>query len=83
MQEKILHNLILMNVFFFFLVLLQHSILDIRVPQFTSDRKTITMQSYLDTFPFPYYVIVRNLAQLPLILSDAMRQWFEMVSNEE
>lgn len=62
---------------------LQHSILDIRVPHFAADRKTITMKSYLDTFPFPYYVIVRDLSQLPLVLSDAMRQWFELVSSEQ
>lgn len=61
----------------------KHSILDIRVPHFTADLKTITMKSYLDTFPFPYYVIVRDLAQLPLVLSDAMRQWFELVSSEQ
>lgn len=61
---------------------LKHSILDIRVPHFNQDRKAMTMKSYLDTFPFPYYLIVRNLAQLPLVLSDAMRQWFELVSSE-
>lgn len=61
----------------------QHSILDIRVPHFAADRKTITMKSYLDSFPFPYYVIVRDLSQLPLVLSDAMRQWFELVSSEQ
>ncbi|XP_031637557.1 midasin [Contarinia nasturtii] len=59
------------------------SILDIRVPHFSADRKTVTMKSYLDTFPFPYYVIVRDLKQLPLVLSDAMRQWFELVSSEQ
>jgi midasin len=61
----------------------QHSILDIRVPQFSSDNKTITMNSYLDTFPFPYYVIVRDLNQLPLVLSDGLRQWFELVNSEQ
>jgi midasin len=59
-----------------------HSILDIRVPKFGADKK-ITMSSYLDTFPFPYYVIVRDLNQLPIVLSDAMRQWFELVNSEQ
>lgn len=63
--------------------LLQHSILDIRVPKFSPDMKTITMHSYLDTFPFPYYVIVRDLNQLPLVLSDGLRQWFELVNSEQ
>lgn len=61
----------------------KHSILDIQVPHFSADRKQITMTSYLDTFPFPYYVIVRDLTQLPAVLSDAMRQWFELVNSEQ
>ncbi|XP_062552715.1 midasin [Armigeres subalbatus] len=61
----------------------KHSIMDIRVPLFTADRNQIVMQSYLDVFPFPYYVIVRDLGQLPLVLSDAMRQWFELVNSEQ
>lgn len=62
---------------------LQRSILDIQVPKFSADRKSLTMNSYLDSFPFPYYVIVRDLSQLPLVLSDAMRQWFELVNSEQ
>ncbi|XP_058121933.1 midasin [Anopheles ziemanni] len=61
----------------------KHSIMDVRIPLFTSDRSQVVMQSYLDVFPFPYYVIVRDLAQLPLVLSDAMRQWFELVNSEQ
>lgn len=57
----------------------QHSILDIRTP--SADYKSTI--SYLDSFPFPYYVIVRDLSQLPLVLSDAMRQWFELVNSEQ
>jgi len=29
---------------------------------------------YLDNFPFPYYIIVRNMNQLPDILADSLRQ---------
>lgn len=54
-----------------------------RVPQFSADKKTITMHSYMDTFPFPYYMIVRDLNQLPLVLSDGLRQWFELVNSEQ
>ncbi|XP_037035796.1 midasin isoform X2 [Bradysia coprophila] len=61
----------------------KRSILDIQVPKFSADRKSLTMNSYLDSFPFPYYVIVRDLSQLPLVLSDAMRQWFELVNSEQ
>uniref|UniRef100_A0A182NI10 Midasin n=1 Tax=Anopheles dirus TaxID=7168 RepID=A0A182NI10_9DIPT len=61
----------------------KHSIMDVRVPLFTADSSQIVMQSYLDVFPFPYYVIVRDLGQLPMVLSDAMRQWFELVNSEQ
>ncbi|XP_052872862.1 midasin [Anopheles cruzii] len=61
----------------------KHSIMDVRVPLFTVDCAQIVMQSYLDVFPFPYYVIVRDLGQLPVVLSDAMRQWFELVNSEQ
>uniref|UniRef100_A0A182JR05 Midasin n=1 Tax=Anopheles christyi TaxID=43041 RepID=A0A182JR05_9DIPT len=61
----------------------KHSIMDVRVPLFTADSTQIVMQSYLDVFPFPYYVIVRDLGQLPMVLSDAMRQWFELVNSEQ
>lgn len=45
--------------------------------------KGVTIKQYLDDFPFPYYVIVRDLKQLPSVLSDAMRQWFELVNSEQ
>lgn len=61
----------------------KHSIIDICMPKFSNDGQLISMKPYLDTFPFPYYVIVRDLAQLPLVLSDAMRQWFELVNSEQ
>ncbi|XP_053677442.1 midasin [Anopheles nili] len=61
----------------------KHSIMDVRVPLFTPDSAKIVMQSYLDVFPFPYYMIVRDLGQLPMVLSDAMRQWFELVNSEQ
>lgn len=50
---------------------------------FTADGKMEMVNAYMDSFPFPYYVIVRELSQLPLVLSDAMRQWFELVSSEQ
>lgn len=56
------------------------SILDIQSMEMIN--KTVAVRSYLDEFPFPYYVIVRDLEQLPIVLSDAMRQWFELVNSE-
>ncbi|XP_017069300.1 midasin [Drosophila eugracilis] len=59
----------------------KNSILDIQHVAVNSDG-SVNISSYLDSFPFPYYVIVRDLNQLPLVLSEAMRQWFELVNSE-
>ncbi|EEP81459.1 conserved hypothetical protein [Uncinocarpus reesii 1704] len=37
------------------------------------------MKRYLEGFPFPYYLIVRNVQELPSILSLALKQWFAEV----
>lgn len=62
------------------LLCLQDSILDIRTPIF-SEGKLLGISSYMDTFPFPFYLILRDIANLPAVLSDALRQWFELVSS--
>ncbi|XP_030368948.1 midasin [Scaptodrosophila lebanonensis] len=60
----------------------KNSILDIQHVELNTDG-SVNINSYLDSFPFPYYVIVRDLNQLPLVLSEAMRQWFELVNSEQ
>ena len=37
-----------------------------------------TFSRYLDTFPFPYYALVRELARLPAALADLLKQFFEL-----
>ncbi|KAH8345472.1 hypothetical protein KR084_002113 [Drosophila pseudotakahashii] len=59
----------------------KNSIMDIQHVAVNADG-SVNISSYLDSFPFPYYVIVRDLNQLPLVLSEAMRQWFELVNSE-
>ena len=56
------------------------SILDIRVPIFDNG-KLLGIQPYLDNFPFPFYVILRDIQTMPVVLSDALRQWFELVTS--
>ncbi|KAM7344790.1 midasin [Cochliomyia hominivorax] len=60
----------------------KNSILDIQTMEMLPNN-SINIKSYLEDFPFPYYVIVRDLNQLPTILSEAMRQWFELVNSEQ
>lgn len=59
---------------------LQDSILDIKVPIFKGAGELPEIRSYMDEFPFPFYVILRDVNALPETLSDALRQWFELVT---
>uniref|UniRef100_A0A0K0DLQ2 VWFA domain-containing protein n=1 Tax=Angiostrongylus cantonensis TaxID=6313 RepID=A0A0K0DLQ2_ANGCA len=36
------------------------------------------LRPYLETFPFPFYVVVKAITQLPSVLAESIRQWFEM-----
>jgi midasin len=43
----------------------------------------IEMERYLDTFPFEYYVVLRDVEALPEVLSETLRQWMARVSTSE
>nr|DBA26506.1 TPA: hypothetical protein GDO54_010752 [Pyxicephalus adspersus] len=75
------------NIFIIFLILdnptSKDSILDIKVPIFTNPKEMPKMISYMEQFPFPFYIILRDVNALPETLSDALRQWFELVTTSE
>ncbi|XP_077869169.1 midasin [Saccoglossus kowalevskii] len=58
------------------------SILDIKVPVFKSGGQIMDIRSYMEYFPFPFYIILRDINALPAVLSDALRQWFELVTAD-
>uniref|UniRef100_A0A0E0EYL6 Midasin n=1 Tax=Oryza meridionalis TaxID=40149 RepID=A0A0E0EYL6_9ORYZ len=41
----------------------------------------LTMGKYMDSFPFPYYVMLKNIEALPRTLADLLRQWFELMQS--
>ncbi|OBZ86320.1 Midasin [Choanephora cucurbitarum] len=41
---------------------------------------SIQMNPYLETFPFQYFMVLRDINSLPEALSDALRQYFSFVS---
>ncbi|KAI0060319.1 hypothetical protein BV25DRAFT_1871299 [Artomyces pyxidatus] len=45
-------------------------------------RMELQMQRYLDSFPFEYYVVLRNVEALPEVLSGTLKQFFERISDE-
>ena len=58
------------------------SILDIRVPIF-DESGNLKIETYMEKFPFPYYIILRDINSMPLILGEALRQWFELILSTE
>ncbi|RNF03864.1 MDN1, midasin-like protein [Trypanosoma rangeli] len=54
------------------------SILDMQLVEFKGGK--VVRRSYMEEFPFPYYLIVRELETLPGAIADAMRQWFELLN---
>ena len=55
------------------------SILDLQQVSYPNGKLTISR--WIDQFPFPFYLVVRELKALPQVLSDALRQWFEMLKE--
>jgi midasin len=59
------------------------SILDLQTAEFVKDPNTGEMSvrtvKYLDSFPFGYYLVVRDVRELPGVLAGALRQWFAEV----
>ena len=42
----------------------------------------VKVVNYMDDYPFPYYAVVSNMKALPQVVSDALRQWFELVRQQ-
>lgn len=43
----------------------------------------LEMKRYLDTFPFEFFVVLRDVEALPGVLSDTLRQWMTRVSQSQ
>lgn len=73
------------GIFMVFLVLdnpaFQDSILDIRMPVFRPSGE-VEILSYMEQFPFPFYVILRDVGGMPAVLGEALRQWLELVAGD-
>ncbi|KAJ5666717.1 hypothetical protein N7462_011126 [Penicillium macrosclerotiorum] len=60
------------------------SILDLSQASFEADPDSggemkLRMKRYLEKFPFPYYLVVRDVRELPAVLATALKQWFAEV----
>ena len=43
--------------------------------------RKIVIKRYLDDFPFPYYLIVADIKELPNVLAQALKQWFSEIQD--
>ncbi|KAI5271234.1 midasin [Aureobasidium subglaciale] len=63
------------------------SILDLQTAEFVKDPVTGEMKvrtvKYLDSFPFGYYLVVRDVREMPAVLAGALRQWFAEVVDTQ
>lgn len=58
------------------------SILDMSEVRYGSDASggpSLKVERYMDRFPFEFYVIVRNIEDLPAVLASVLRQFFQAV----
>lgn len=55
----------------------EESIMDVQSVSFTDGMPKFS--KYLDSFPFPYYIILKDIEALPRTLADLLRQWFELM----
>lgn len=57
------------------------SILELQTITINREGKPVR-SSYMDTFPFPNYIVLQDINALPSILADALRQWFELIQQK-
>ncbi|PIC35238.1 hypothetical protein B9Z55_014659 [Caenorhabditis nigoni] len=55
------------------------SIEDHTVASFKDNKVVLT--PYLSIFPFPFYALVKSVQQLPSVIAESIRQWFEMTTQ--
>ncbi|SPO01153.1 related to midasin (AAA ATPase) [Cephalotrichum gorgonifer] len=59
------------------------SVLNLKEARFVKDEdgnSRVVIERYLDTFPFAYYLVVHELADLPFALAGLLRTWFAEVN---
>lgn len=61
------------------------SIMDMQQVSYVTDNNTggmiLKVDKYLDSFPFEFYVVVKNIQELPEMLALILRQYFSEISS--
>lgn len=53
----------------------------LNMKEVTFERGKPVVKRFIEDYPFPYYIVLDDMAALPEILGDALRQWFEMLTH--
>jgi len=62
----------------------EQSIMDLQTAEFTQDdsgQMQLVRKRYMDTFPFRWWLVVRDVRELSGVLATALRQWFAEVAD--
>jgi midasin (ATPase involved in ribosome maturation) len=54
------------------------SILQMNTVNFVDGK--VEMKNYMSTFPFDFYIVLHDISRLPLVLSEALRQFFALAT---
>ncbi|KAJ3407311.1 hypothetical protein HDV05_005496 [Chytridiales sp. JEL 0842] len=46
-----------------------------------SGKSKLELSQYMETFPFEYYIVLKDIKELPSVLADTLRQYFMFVAN--
>ncbi|MBW0467712.1 hypothetical protein O181_007427 [Austropuccinia psidii MF-1] len=60
------------------------SIISMNTVSYTSNingKMELKMERYLDSFPFDYYIVLREVKALPKVLSTLLRQFFDRINH--
>jgi midasin (ATPase involved in ribosome maturation) len=55
------------------------SILNMKEVSFEKGKPVV--KRFIDDYPFPYYIVLDDVVSLPEVLGDALKQWFEMLTQ--
>ncbi|KFK27090.1 hypothetical protein AALP_AA8G332700 [Arabis alpina] len=59
----------------------KQSVLDLLNFDFSGTSNTLQKMAYMDSFPFPYYILLKDIEALPTTLGHVLRQWFELMQQ--
>jgi len=53
----------------------------LNMKEVTFEKGKPVVKRFIDDYPFPYYIVLDEVLSLPEVLGDALKQWFEMLTQ--